>query len=65
MEHSQIMPYATIQQMGVLLSIAACADTPALACALDRLADLAFAYSRAADAEHLSHRAECLREAKF
>ena len=65
MEHSRTMPYATIQQLGVLLPIAACADTPALACALDRLADLALAHGRAVYAEHLAHRAECLREARL
>ncbi len=64
MEDSQTMPYATIQYLRVLLPMAASADTPALACALDRLADLALAHGRAVYAEHLAHRAESLREAK-
>jgi hypothetical protein len=51
-----------ISDMGALLPIAACADTPALACALDRLADLALSFGHAAYAEHLARRAADLRE---
>ena len=58
------MPYVTIQHLGFLLPLTAGADTPALACALDRVADLALAHGRAIYAEHLAHRAECLRKAK-
>ena len=41
------MPYITFQHLGVLLPIAATADMPTLACALDRLADLALCNGRA------------------
>ena len=58
------MPYITIQHLGVLLPLAAGNDTPALACALDRLADLALAHGRAVYAEHLAQRAESLRKVK-
>ena len=64
MENFQTMPHATIQHLGVLLPMAASTDRPALACALDRLADLALAHGRAVYAGHLAHRAESLREAK-
>ena len=64
MEDLRTMPYATIHNLGVLLPIAANADTPSLACALDRPADPALAHGRAIYAEHLVHRAESLREAK-
>jgi hypothetical protein len=46
-----------------VLAIAASTDIPALACALDREADLALSFGRAAYAEYLARRAADLREA--
>ncbi len=47
-----------------LLPLAACADPVALACALDRMADLALSHGRAVYAKHLARRAETVREAR-
>ncbi len=58
------MPNDTLNHLAVLLPLAACTDTAALACALDRMADLALAHGRALFAEHLARRAEALREAR-
>jgi hypothetical protein len=52
----------TVQHLSALLPVAASADIPTLACALDRLADLALSNDRGMFAEHLAHRAEPLRE---
>ena len=48
--------------LATLLPLAATTDAAALACALDRLADLALAHGRAKYAEHLTQRASRLRE---
>ncbi len=48
-----------------LLPLAACVDPVALACALDRMADLALFHGRALYAEHLARRAEGVREARL
>ena len=52
----------TIEHLSALMPLAASADMPTLACALDRLADLALSNGRGMFAEHLAHRAERLRE---
>ncbi len=57
------MPYDVLRTLRALLPLAACTDAPALACALDRLADPARAYFRARFAEHLVRRAAGMREA--
>jgi hypothetical protein len=46
----------------VALPMLASADPATIACALDRLADLALSFGRAAYAEHLAQRAADLRE---
>jgi hypothetical protein len=57
------MPHDMLQTaLGALLPLAASTDASALACALDRLADLALAHGRAKYAEHLTQRATRLRE---
>ena len=58
------MPLHQIPYFDTLLPLAACADPLALACTLDRMADLALAQGRAMFAEYLSHRAEAMREVR-
>ncbi len=58
------MPTDSLHHLETLLPLAACADPVALACALDRLADLALFHGRAVFAEHLARRAEALREVR-
>jgi hypothetical protein len=53
----------TLADLGAVLPILAGTEPAALACALDRTADLMLAYGRAAYAEHLARRAAELREA--
>ncbi len=57
------MPYDVLRTLRALLPLAACTDAPALACALDRLADPALTRVRARFAEHLAQRAARMREA--
>jgi hypothetical protein len=57
------MPCDPNHYLCILLPIVATTDISALACAIDRLADLALSHGRAAFAEHLSRRAAALREA--
>jgi hypothetical protein len=52
-----------IADLGAVLPILAGTEPAALACALDRTADLMLAFGRAAYAEHLARRAAELREA--
>ena len=59
------MPLDSLPYLETLLPFAACTDPIALACALDRLADLALFHGRSLFAEHLAHRAEALREARL
>ena len=58
------MPIDATPYLETLLPLAACADPVALACALDRMADLALFHGRALYAEHLARRAEAMREAR-
>jgi hypothetical protein len=57
------MPFSALNYIVTLVPLVASTDTAALACAIDRLADLALSHSRAAYAEHLARRAAELREA--
>ena len=58
------MPFDAARYLETLVVVAACADPTAAACALDRLADLAFSHGRAVFAEHPARRAEAMREAR-
>jgi len=53
----------TLADVGTLLPILAGTEPAAIACVLDRIADLALAHGRAAYAELLARRAAELREA--
>ncbi len=55
------MLFYTAQYLGTMQAMVAKADVSTLACAIDRLADLALFQGRAAYAEHLARRAEDLR----
>jgi hypothetical protein len=57
------MPFSAPNYLGTPVPIVAGTETTALACAIDRLADLALSHGRAAYAEHLARRAAELREA--
>ena len=58
------MPFDSTAYLETLIPVAACSDPAAVACALDRLADLVLFHGRAVFAEHLARRAEAVREGR-
>ena len=55
------VPIDASPYLDTLIPLAVCSDPAAVACALDRLADLALFHGRALYAEHLAHKAEAVR----